>query len=102
MLSNSSITSTRLNEEAKRAIVNDLLKTGSAEWDDDAHTRMLLIFKTPETLAGEIYTWVRARPPEIYTLYALHSEYEDSGMRCSHYTNYFQPLCKYRMMHVFK
>ena len=73
----------RLDEEGKNAVIAYMIKKGNAEWDDDAHTRVRLIQKSTETLAGEIYTWMQSKGlmGSVYTVYELHAgeEYRNTG-----------------------
>jgi ESCRT-II complex subunit len=73
-----------LSEEGKIAVIGYLIKNGNAEWDDAAHTSIRIILKTPETLAGEIYIWVKSVGllDVVYTIYELVSseEYENTGI----------------------
>lgn len=54
-----------------------------AEWDDESKTNLRVIWKTPETLAGEIYNWaqVNGYTGTVFTIFELHSDEEhmDSG-----------------------
>ena len=82
------------------------LASGNAAWDDSLQTRLRIMWKKPEALAGEIYNWVYKSNKfvsimfepiillyctkacsnqsinSVFTIYELHSgdEYKDSGM----------------------
>ena len=61
-----------------------MIKSGNAEWEEN-HTKACLriIWKKPETLAGEIYNWACNSEilGTVFTVYELHSGEEnlDSG-----------------------
>ncbi|RYG49816.1 hypothetical protein EON67_06435 [archaeon] len=52
-------------------------RAGAAEWDDAAHTRLHIFYKTPAEWAAIIHAWVvhygLAEPGNICTIYELHS-----------------------------
>ena len=49
-----------LDEEGRSAVVSYLINNKHAEWDDGSKTSLRLIFKTPETLAGEVFSWAES------------------------------------------
>ncbi len=56
---------------------------GNAEWQDSSHGSLRIMWKSPQTLAGEVYSWA-ARTEilgTVFTIYELHSgdESHDSG-----------------------
>jgi len=65
----------RLGTDGRAAIISYLLQHGHAEWDDEIQTRMRVILKKPETIAGEIYSWSQSQgiAGTIYTIYELSS-----------------------------
>mmetsp|Transcript_35112 Transcript_35112/g.35747 ORF Transcript_35112/g.35747 Transcript_35112/m.35747 type:complete len:182 (-) Transcript_35112:120-665(-) len=73
----------KLSSEAIHAIVNYMIETGYAEWDDSEHTRLVIMWKKPEVLAGDIYEWAQKHYyiDSVFTIYELLSgdEYQDSG-----------------------
>ena len=50
-----------LGEEGRSAVVSYLINNKHAEWDDGSKTSLRLIFKTSETLAGEIFSWAESK-----------------------------------------
>jgi hypothetical protein len=56
---------------------------GNGEWEDTTHTRMRILWKTPEALAGEIFTWASNNGflENVFTVFELLSgdEYQGSG-----------------------
>lgn len=64
-------------------VMQYLVSEGNAEWEDSAHTRCRIIWKTAETLAGEIYSWAVKNGflDNIFTIFELISgdEHQDSG-----------------------
>lgn len=46
-----------LSADGVNAVINKLIQTGNAEWEDASHTGLRIILKTPESLAGDIYAW---------------------------------------------
>lgn len=56
---------------------------GNAEWEDPHHTRLRILWKTPEQLSSEIYSWasIHGHLNNIYTVFELINgdEFQDSG-----------------------
>src|SRR3546814_270019 len=50
-----------LSSQAQAIVINYLVEDGSAEWEDDAHTRVRILWRKPDQLAGELYDYVRLR-----------------------------------------
>eukprot|EP01032_Pedospumella_encystans_P015358 gene15358-17572_t len=72
-----------LSADNVNVVVNYIIKSGNAEWEDHNHTSLRIIWKTPEALAGEVYQWALQQEVAgtVFTLYELHSgeENQDSG-----------------------
>lgn len=47
----------RLSTEAINQVVSFMINSGCAEWDDSEHTRLIIMWRRPEVLAGDIYDW---------------------------------------------
>lgn len=60
-----------------------MLSLGNAEWEDSNETSLRIIWKSPESLAGEVYNWAIQQEVvgTVFTLYELHSgeENQNSG-----------------------
>lgn len=56
---------------------------GNAEWEDEGHTSLMIMWKSPELLGQEIYAWASKVDllGTVFTIYELYAgdEYEDSG-----------------------
>jgi hypothetical protein len=56
---------------------------GNAEWQDGNLSRVRIIWRTPEALAADIYSWARSNMyiGNIFTIYELlnNEDYSDSG-----------------------
>jgi hypothetical protein len=48
-----------LAPQARAEVINYLVADGSAEWEDDARTRLRILWRKPGQLAGELYDYVR-------------------------------------------
>ena len=48
----------KLSREAILVIANHLISLGHGEWEDENHSRMRIMWRTPEALASDIYSWV--------------------------------------------
>ena len=48
-----------LSPQAQATILEYLIADGSGEWEDDAHTRVRVLWRRPDQLAGELYDYVR-------------------------------------------
>lgn len=72
-----------LNAESIQAVIQYIIKSGNAEWEDGNQTSLRIIWKTPEALAGEVHHWALKQEVTgtVFTLYELHSgeENQDSG-----------------------
>eukprot|EP01039_Chlorochromonas_danica_P010241 gene10241-11335_t len=73
-----------LSPDGVQAVVNFLIQEGNAEWEDEGHTSLMIMWKSPELLGQEIYTWASKKVEllgTVFTIYELYAgdEYEDSG-----------------------
>jgi ESCRT-II complex subunit VPS25 len=61
----------------------DIVTKGNAEWEDSNQTSLRIIWKTPESLAGEVYNWAVKQDlmGTVFTIFELHAgeEHQDSG-----------------------
>lgn len=73
----------KLSSQDISLVIQYLVSLGNAEWEDSAHTRCRIIWKTAETLAGEIYSWASNNGflDNIFTIFELVAgdEHQDSG-----------------------
>jgi len=46
-----------LSSDGVNAVINKLIQSGNAEWEDGSRTGLRIILKSPESLAGDIYSW---------------------------------------------
>eukprot|EP01041_Mallomonas_annulata_P004390 gene4390-8739_t len=73
----------KLSVDAINTIVDFMIASGNAEWEDGQKTRLLIIWRRPEALAGDIYNWVLKNQyvDNVFTIFELHSgeEHQDSG-----------------------
>ena len=76
-----------LSPEGREAVIRFMVSKGNAEWDDAARTRVRIILKSADTLAGELYTWAMKAgyKNNVLTIYELHSseEHEDTSFHGS-------------------
>jgi ESCRT-II complex subunit VPS25 len=72
-----------LSSEGRKQLIEFMIEHGNAEWANEDKSRVLLIFKSVEALAAEIYIWTQKQEMRdmILTVYELHSgeDYQDSG-----------------------
>lgn len=47
-----------LSPDGITAVINKLIQSGNAEWEDSSHTGLRIILKSPESFAGDIYSWL--------------------------------------------
>ena len=52
-----SLLNRELSNEGIQIVINKLIQSGNAEWEDSTKAWLRIIFKSPEVLAGEIYSW---------------------------------------------
>lgn len=73
----------QLDKEEVQIVVDDLIKSGYGEWEDEhTKTRVRILWRRPEQLASDIYDWAVANGyvNSICTLYELHSGEDVNGM----------------------
>jgi ESCRT-II complex subunit VPS25 len=73
----------KLSPEGIEAVVNYLITEGNGEWEDRSNASLRLIWRTPEALAAEVYTWGCNVDiiGTVFTVYEIHAgeDYQDSG-----------------------
>jgi ESCRT-II complex subunit VPS25 len=71
-----------LSQEGIKSVMNDFVKSGHGEWDDDTKTRCRILWRKPEQLAADIYAWAEANGyiNSVCTVYELHSGEDVNGM----------------------
>eukprot|EP01083_Nonionella_stella_P019285 53604_1 len=74
--------SRELNSEGIKSVMNDFVKSGHGEWEDQTHTRCRILWRKPEQLASDIYDWAVANGyiNSVCTVYELHSGEDNNGM----------------------
>lgn len=72
----------RCNKETIDAIVENFVQSGHGEWEDATKTRVRILWRKPEQLASDIYTWAQANHyiNSVCTVYELHSGEDVNGM----------------------
>ena len=65
----------QLSSEGIAAVIESLIKTGHAEWEDGTHANLRIMWKSPDSLANEIYDWASksALLGNVLTVYELHA-----------------------------
>ena len=55
-------------------VVEELVRTGRAEWQDGTKTRLTLLWQRPEDVADRIYEWAKMNDMvgKVATVYELH------------------------------
>lgn len=72
----------RLTPEGIHTVIQFLITQGHAEWEDETRSRVRILWKSPQSVAVEIYTWaVEQGLNTVYTIYELHSSEEYSDTR---------------------
>ena len=63
-------------------VMEDFVKHGHGEWQNTAHTVCRILWRAPEQLAADIYTWAVAAGyvNAVCTVYELHSGEDVNGM----------------------
>ncbi|CAM9213413.1 unnamed protein product [Ectocarpus fasciculatus] len=73
----------RLSIDGIKEIIDHLIASENAAWEDSAHTIARVMWKTPDTIAAEVYNWACQNDylNTIFTVFELHSgdEHTDSG-----------------------
>lgn len=75
----------QLNDVEILIVVDDFCKHGHGEWQDGQKTHCKILWRKPEQLAVDIYTWAEANgytggAGGICTVYELHSGEDVNGM----------------------
>jgi len=63
-------------------VTEDFCQHGHGEWEDDAKTRIRILWRKPEQLATDIYQWAQLNGyvNSVCTVYELHSGEDVNGM----------------------
>lgn len=71
-----------LSRDDVKTVMNDFVKSGHGEWEDDTKTRCRILWRKPEQLASDIYAWAEANGyiNSVCTVYELHSGEDVNGM----------------------
>lgn len=72
----------QLSPQDIRIIMEDFVKHGHGEWQDDKRTVCRILWRKPEQLATDIYTWAQQNGfiNAVCTVYELHSGEDVHGM----------------------
>jgi hypothetical protein len=63
-----------LNTEGITAIVLYLIQQGNAEWENESHVRLRILWKSIPSLAQDLYDWAIGQGlGSVYTIYELHA-----------------------------
>ncbi|GMH84551.1 hypothetical protein TrVE_jg13791 [Triparma verrucosa] len=70
-----------LNRDNVRLICEDFVNNGNGEWEDEAKTRIRIMWKKPEELAGDLLAWADRSgfKGQVCTLYELSSGEDSEG-----------------------
>lgn len=80
----------KLGNEGAGAVVEELIRTGHAEWNDGGKSMVTLMWHSAEEIAAKLYDFVRKHDMvgSVFTVYELHQGDEVSGtVRAEHYTS---------------
>lgn len=71
-----------LNPNEIRTVMDDFVRSGHGEWENDAKTRCRVLWRKTDQLASDIYDWAVANGyiNSVCTLYELHSGDDVNGM----------------------
>eukprot|EP00979_Chaetoceros_neogracilis_P008778 scaffold1969_cov226-Chaetoceros_neogracile.AAC.4 len=71
-----------LSRDDVKAVMNDFVKSGHGEWEDNTKTRCRILWRKPEQLSSDIYAWAEANGyiNSVCTVYELHSGEDVNGM----------------------
>lgn len=71
-----------LNRDSILQVMDDFVKSGHGEWENDLKTRCRILWRKPEQLASDIYSWAEANGyiNSVCTVYELHSGEDINGM----------------------
>eukprot|EP01038_Epipyxis_sp_PR26KG_P004649 gene4649-6533_t len=61
-----------LSPDAINEVVLSLIKAGNAEWEDASNTTLMIIWKNPEIIASEIYTFANTCGEPLGTVFTLY------------------------------
>lgn len=64
----------KLGSEGARAVVDELIRTGHAEWNDAGKSMVTLMWHSAEEIAAKLYDFVRKHDMvgSVFTVYELH------------------------------
>lgn len=81
----------KLGEEGARAVVEELIRTGHAEWNDAGMSMVTLMWHSAEEIAAKLYDFVRKHDMVggVFTVYELHQGDEVLGAVRTKATNHF-------------
>ncbi|GMH74998.1 hypothetical protein TL16_g06618, partial [Triparma laevis f. inornata] len=70
-----------LVRENIRVICDDFVENGNGEWEDEGKTRLRILWKKPEELAGDLLAWATRSGfiGQVCTLYELSSGEDSEG-----------------------
>lgn len=71
----------KLGNEGAGAVVEELIRTGHAEWNDGGKSMVTLMWHSAEEIAAKLYDFVRKHDMvgSVFTVYELHQGDEVSG-----------------------
>jgi len=71
-----------LDRKGIERVMDDFVKSGHGEWENDTKTRCRILWRKPEQLASDIYDWADANGyiNSVCTVYELHSGEDVNGM----------------------
>ncbi len=71
----------QLDTDAVQAVCADLIRTGHAEWEDVAQTRLRVMWRTPQEWAPIIYEFISQSGlnGSLFTVFELHSDDSSFG-----------------------
>lgn len=71
-----------LDRKGIESVMEDFVKSGHGEWENDTKTRCRILWRKPEQLASDIYDWADANGyiNSVCTVYELHSGEDVNGM----------------------
>lgn len=64
----------KLGEEGAKAVVDELIRTGNAEWSDAGKSMVTLMWHTTDEIAAKLFDFVRKNGMigNVFTVYELH------------------------------
>ncbi|CAM9345686.1 unnamed protein product [Ascophyllum nodosum] len=71
----------KLGEEGATAVVQELIRTGHAEWSDAGKSMVILMWHSADEIAAKLFDFVRKHDMigSVFTVYELHQGDEVSG-----------------------